>query len=137
LEAVKGKRRQEAYRRLVLQFCQEVSSSADDDDAGNGATATMIGVTGSSAIGADEEENSGLMAAPQPTPHIPATGELRSATEELIEQVRCFRSNEADSLLTIAREFLEGRINFHAIERWLGKVFPVQTARSPRRAKTR
>jgi len=55
LEAVKGKRRQEAYQRLVLQFCQEISSSADDDDAGNGATATMIRVAGSSTIGTDEE----------------------------------------------------------------------------------
>lgn len=138
LEAVKGKRRQEAYRRLVLQFSQEIASGPDVDGTGNRAEAMMTGVAGPAAIETDEGENPGMMAASQPLPHDPSTGveRLRSAVEELIEQVRRFRSYEAGSLLATAGEFLEGRYDVHAIERWLGKVFPVQTTRSPRRAKT-
>ncbi|KAL6417402.1 hypothetical protein ACFW04_012773 [Cataglyphis niger] len=43
LDAIKGKRRQKAYREMVQAFRQEVTSDDDVDDAGDTGDAAMIG----------------------------------------------------------------------------------------------
>jgi len=98
----------------------------------------MIQIDGPAAT---ETEGNYTSVMSQPiAPAIPITGSerLRNVTEELIELVYWrFCCYEAESLLPIARDFLEGRYDVHAIERWLGKIFPVQTTRSlPRREKS-
>lgn len=136
LEAIKGRRRQEAYRRLVQEFCQ---APVNTGRAGNGVEETMTRVATPIAMRTGVVNNINGSASSQPTPRNPAMGaeRLRNALEELIRAVRRFRSYEAGSLLTIAEDFLEGNINVHAIERWLGTIFPVQTTSPPRRAKTK
>lgn len=92
LEAVKGKRRQEAYRGMVQAFSQEVASSFDDvDDAGNTGDAAMIGVARPSMETVYEE--------PQPAPQLvtETSGGLRGVVEELRELVGRLRSYEAVS----------------------------------------
>lgn len=131
LEAIKGKRRQEAYRKMVHAFCQEVSAISHTDDEGQGSSVIMTRV----AEPAIETSTGTPIPASQEQEVI---GKVQSVVEELVEYVGRFRSWEVRSLQTVARDFLAGRTDVHAIERWLGKVFPLPGCCPPsRRVMTR
>lgn len=138
LEAIKGKRRQEVYRVMVRDFCQEIqlrrASVAVAIDEGDGAGAAMTG-----ASAAPETIETVLIhpSAHPPPPEQSTAQRLRDKIQSLIEQSSALRSFEADTLVGTARDALmAGRADVQAIERWLGKVFPqpvTRPVRPPRR----
>lgn len=137
LEAIKGKRRQEAYREVVRDFCQEIQSEQPIDiDEGDGADSAMIGADVGPVVietGTTAERPS----AHQPPPEQ-RSQRLRDYILQLIEQSSASRSFEADTLVGTARDaLLVGEVDVHAIERWLGRIFPPPEVRPPRRDSNR
>ncbi|KAL0103821.1 hypothetical protein PUN28_017858 [Cardiocondyla obscurior] len=133
LEAIKGKRRQEAYREMVRVFCQEISNNEIDD--GNRASPTMIRV-GTEPVRTDvtytniDIDTSAHRSAPEQS-----SQRLRSSILQAIEQSTSLRSYQADTLRNIAREALRaGEVEFDAIARWLDSIFPPPVVRPPRHA---
>jgi len=134
LEAIKGKRRQEAYREMVRGFCQEIlSRNTTAIDEGERAGAVMIGAD---ATPATIETGHDDLNAPRPAPEQ-SSQRLRDTITNIIEQspVTSRRAYQADTLVEIAREaLLSGVVNVDAIERWLGAIFPPTAVRPPQRA---
>lgn len=132
LEAIKGKRRQEAYREMVRAFRQQVVTNIrTHDDADERAGEMMTRVAGPAIETSNET--------PPPASQLNRTGteRLRGVLEGLVEQCGRLRSYEARSLQTVARDFLAGQIDVHAIERWLGSIFPMPGVLTPRLAKSK
>lgn len=134
LDAVKGKRRSEAYREMVRGFCQEIQSRhAVVIDEGDGAGEAMIGANAAPA--AIETTYDYDQSAHQPPPEQ-SSQRLRDKIQSLVEQSAAFRSFEADSLVRMARDALgTGVVEVRAIERWLNRIFPPSPpVRPPRHA---
>lgn len=130
LEAVKGRRRQEAYRAMIRGFCQEIQSRATVIDEGTETDAAMIGAAGFSATNETATED---QSAHQPPPQQ-STERLRNMISSLIEQSAAFRCFGADTLVNLSRAaLLAERVDVEAIEGWLGMVFPPPTVHPPRR----
>jgi len=132
LEAIKGKRRQEAYREMVRGFCQEISARAAEIDEGEGAGAAMIGAVAAPATIETGHDDNAPRSAPEQS-----SQRLRDMINNLIEQSprTSRRAYQADTLVGIAREaLLSGVVNVDAIERWLGAIFPPTAVRPPQRA---
>lgn len=133
LEAIKGKRRQEAYREMVRGFCQEIQSRAVVIDEGAGTDEAMIGAAGTPTTIETTENNS----AHQPVPQQDAE-RLRSRILSLIEQSAALRCYEADTLVGTARAaLLAGEVDVRAIEGWLGRIFPPPVVHPPQRVSSR
>lgn len=122
LEAIKGKRRSEAYREMVRGFCHEIQSRhAVVIEEGNRDGEAM---TGADAIPATMETGQNDLSAHQPPPER-SSQRLRNMIQSLVEQSAAFRSFEADTLVGTARDaLLAGEVDVRAVERWLGAVFP-------------
>lgn len=136
LEAIKGKRRQEAYRALVREFCQDVHTLAEDDEG----TGTGEAMTGAAGVPTTIETDVGIeerTCARQPVPQQ-SSERLREYIGGLISAMSTSsRGFEVDTLLGIARDALVGEVDIHAIERWLGSVFPPPSVHPPRREPAR
>lgn len=134
LEAIKGKRRQGAYKEMVRVFCQEIQSRIEIDD-GTEAGPTMIGVEAVPTT----METTNIMdpSALRPAPEQ-STQRLLDTINQLIGQSTAIHSYQAETLAGIARDaLLEGVVDVHAIERWLGSIFPPPVVRPPQRVSTR
>lgn len=135
LEAIKGKRRQGAYREMVRVFCQEIQSRERIEiDDGTEAGPTMIGVE---AVPTTIETTNVEPSAHRPSPEQ-RSQRLLDEIDQLIGQSSAIQGYQADTLAGIARAaLLEGVVDVHAIERWLGEIFPPPAVRPPQRASTR
>ncbi|KAG7196381.1 hypothetical protein KM043_018805, partial [Ampulex compressa] len=132
LEAIKGRRRQEAYREMVQAFCLEAQtgSAAADDSV---ESAAMIGAAGPS--GAHER-----IECVSPTSLSPGSAEsqrLRDAIVELIEDASHIQGFGAGDLSSIARSALEGEDVMDAISGWLHATFPTSASAKPPHRATR
>jgi len=140
LEAIKGKRRQDAYREMVRDFGLEAQPSPAVAVIGNGSrndsrsAATPTGVAGATALRTNHDNNHQAQESPPPQ----VADRLRDTIRHIVERNAAISSFESETLLNIGRAALAiGEVDVPAIERWLGRIFPAPTVHPPQRSSKR
>lgn len=120
LEAIKGMRRFDRYRRLVAAALDVLSEGSSDDSTYLSASSTEIGDGNICSADVDEGRVSSL-----PASQRSAYNDHRAAIEQLIRSAENIHGWDAPNLIAVARGVLDGAPgDEERIAHWIAVVFP-------------